>query len=223
MNFFCGTVELSSMPGESHQIYGGQYVSVDAYIPDRNKDFTLRLLCYDRTNPKLEAFMKMEQGQRVLVGGTFKFPSDLNAPWDLLVHTLETNIAPDTYMNQAMLGGAYLTKREISQNKDGQTYQKKLGIEPGNDEETSLITMEFGESRLKKLQAIEAARGNQISVVGGLRAWKPNDSDRLYRYVRGVDFAARSTGSKASQTAPKTGSSVGNTAAEEDPLEDWAS
>ena len=223
MNFFCATVELEDRPGESIKIHGGQYVTAPAFINPGNTDdtrFTVRLLCYEHTCPKLEAFMKLEPGTRVLVGGVFKFSKQLNDRWDVIVHTLETNINPDTYVNHAMLGGAFLTRRPIKESGNG--YSKLLGLDPGNEEETTLITMEIGESRLKKLEQIESAKGNQLSVCGHVRAWKPRDSDALYRFIRGVEFDGRS-GSSATKDKPKVGSSVGQTSADEDPLEQWNS
>ena len=224
MNFFCGTAEITGQPGESLKIYGGQYAALDAFIgSEKSKDFSARLLCYDIDTPKLRAFMSLKPGQRVLIGGTFRFQDDLNAPWDVIIHTLETNIQATTYMNHAMLGGAKLTRTEIKARNDGETYAKKLSLNPGTDDSTSLIDMEIGKSRLAKLQAIESGRENRICVCGHLRAWKPDDSERVYRYIRGVDFNVRAAGKPAAQSAPATGSSVGQSAAEEDPMEDWAS
>ena len=223
MNFFCATVELEDHPTEGLKIHGGQYVAANAFINPGTSDdtrFTVRLLCYDAETSKLAAFMKLVPGQRVLVGGAFKFSKELNARWDVIVHSLETNIAADTYCNHAMLGGAYLTKRDIKENARGDTYSKLLGLDPGNDEESTLITMEIGASRLKKLEAIVAGKGNQLSVCGHVRAWKPADSDAVYRYIRGVEFEARS-GAKTQAAPAQVGSSVGQTAAEEDPVQDF--
>ena len=106
MNIIASTIQVKNIIEEPIEAYGLNYRGAEAVIPagGNNSEVRLRLLCYDRQGPKLDAFLNMKVGTRVLVTGNVVFSEDTAKPLDVLVTTLETNIPQDMYLNQIVLG-----------------------------------------------------------------------------------------------------------------------
>ena len=109
MNFIAATVELRSHITDPINAYGLDYNGADAVIPSGNSagEVKLRLLCYSRQGPKLDAFTGWKTGTRALITGNLVFGEDTSQPMDLIVTTIEPNIPQDMFCNQVVLGNAF--------------------------------------------------------------------------------------------------------------------
>ena len=128
MNFIAATVELKSLGTDTVSAYGLNYRYADAVVPGNsgNSEVKLRLLCYDRTGAKLDAFTSWKEGTRALITGNLVFTDDTAKPLDLIVTTFEANIPADMYCNQIVLGNAFFGSDDIRERKND-TVAVKIG------------------------------------------------------------------------------------------------
>lgn len=219
MNFIAATVELKSLVPDPIDAYGLPYRGADAAVPSSNSagEVRLRLLCYDRQGPKLEAFENWKPGTRALVTGNLVFSDDAKQPLDLIISTIEPNVPQDMYCNQVVLGNAFFGSDEIKERKNSQV-AVKIGTTLDNSEVTTWLFMETHESRKKKLND-RIRKGRPICVQGYIREYRKDDSDSPYRAIVASDFSTRKDG-KSSRRNPQTnGSASGYT--EVDPTPDY--
>ena len=99
MNFIAATVELRAHSTDTINAYGLEYCGADAVVPASSSsgEVRLRLLCYNRTGPKLETFGGGKEGTRALVTGNLVFSDDAKQPLDLIISTIEPNVPQDMY------------------------------------------------------------------------------------------------------------------------------
>ena len=191
MNFIAATVELKeALPGNV-KAYGLDYVAAEAVIPGNNESsqVKLRLLCYDRQGPKLEAFDSWKTGTRALVTGNIVFSDDTSAPLDLVVTTLESSIPQDMYCNQVVLGNAFFGSDEIKERRNGQV-AVKIGSTLDNSDITTWLFMEIHESRKAKLND-RIRKGRPICVQGYIREFRKEGDTSPYRAIVTNDFTTR--------------------------------
>ena len=125
MNIIASTIQVKNIIEEPIEAYGLTYRGAEAVIPagGNNSEVRLRLLCYDRQGPKLDAFLNMKVGNRVLATGNVVFSEDTAKPLDVLVTTLETNIPQDMYLNQIVLGNAFFASDEVKERRNDTSHQ----------------------------------------------------------------------------------------------------
>ena len=89
MNFIAATVELRDFITDPINAYGLDYGGAHAVVPSGNSagEVKLRLLCYNRPGPKLEAFESWKPGTRALITGNIVFSEILRA-LDLIIRRL---------------------------------------------------------------------------------------------------------------------------------------
>ena len=219
MNFIAATVELRGSATDTVSAYGLEYISADAAVPSGNSngEVRLRLLCYNRTGPKLEAFSKWKEGTRALVTGNIVFSDDAKQPLDLIISTLEPNVPQDMYCNQVVLGNAFFGDDQIKERKNGQV-AVKVGTTLDNSEITTWLYMETHESRKVKLTD-RIRKGRPICIQGYLREYRKDDSDSPYRAIVASDFSTRKDRPRTSKNPQNSGSASGYT--EVDPTPDY--
>lgn len=219
MNFIAATVELSSQATDKVDAYGLSYISASAVVPagSANGEVRLRLLCFDREGPKLTTFKSWKPKTRALITGNLVFSDDTSQPLDLIVTTLETNIANDMYCNQVVLGNAFFGSNEIKERKNGQI-ATKIGSTLDNSDVTTWLFLEAHESRKAKLQD-RIRKGRPICVQGYLREYRKDDDDSPYRAIVASDFSTRKDRPRGGQNPATNGSAAGY--AEVDPTPDY--
>ena len=219
MNFIAATVELRAHSTDTVSAYGLEYCGADAAVPSGSSagEVRLRLLCYNRTGPKLEAFSDWKPGTRALITGNIVFSDDAKQPLDLIVSTIEPNIPQDMYCNQVVLGNAFFGSDEIRERKNGQL-AVKIGTTLDNSDVTTWLYLETHESRKKKLEE-RIRKGRAICVQGYLREYRKDDSDSPYRAIVASDFTTRREQRKAGRNPQTNGSASGY--AEVDPTPDY--
>ncbi len=219
MNFIAATVELRDFVADQINAYGLSYCGADAVIPSGNTsgEVKLRLLCYDRPGPKLEAFGSWRAGTRALVTGTIVFSDDTSQPLDLIVTTIETNIPQDMYCNQVVLGNAFFGSDEIKERKNG-TCAIKVGTTLDNSDVTTWLYMEAHESRLPKLKE-RARKGRGLCIQGYIREYRKEGDKSPYRAIVASDFSTRKDRERTSSNNKQTGTAKGY--AEVDPIPDY--
>ena len=219
MNFIAATVELKQFIADPINVYGLDYSAADAVIPSGNStgDVRLRLLCYNRTGPKLETFEGWTEGTRALITGNIVFSEDTAQPLDLIITTIEPSIPKDMYCNQVVLGNAFFGSDEIKERKNGQV-AVKIGTTLDNSEVTTWLYMETHESRKKKLNE-RIRKGRPICVQGYIREYRKDDSDSPYRAIVATDFTTRKDRSESRRNPQTGGSAKGYT--EIDPTPDY--
>ena len=128
MNFAAITVELRETSEDRVNAYGLEYRSANAVIPASSGDneVKLRVLCYNRSGPKLDAVLDWKVGTRALVTGYLMFSDDTAQPLDFVVTTFEPNIPQDMYCNQVVLGNAFFRDQMKSKNEIMEPLQSKL-------------------------------------------------------------------------------------------------
>ena len=185
MNFIAATVELRAHSTDTINAYGLEYCGADAVVPASSSsgEVRLRLLCYNRTGPKLETFGGWKEGTRALVTGNLVFSDDAKQPLDLIISTIEPNVPQDMYCNQVVLGNAFFGDDQIKERKNSQV-AVKIGTTLDNSDITTWLYMETHESRKNKLTD-RIRKGRAICVQGYLREYRKDDSDSPYR--AGVD------------------------------------
>ena len=153
MNFIAATVVLKSSTPEPVSAYGLSYRTAEAVVPggNGNSEVRLRLLCYDRSGAKLDAFNEWKEGNRALITGNLVFSDDTAKPLDLIVSTIETNVPQEMYCNQVVLGNAFFGSDEIRERKNDQV-AVKIGTTLDNSDITTWLFLETHESRKKKLE-----------------------------------------------------------------------
>jgi len=219
MNFIATTVELRGSSTDTVNAYGLDYRSVDAAIPAGSSDgeVKLRLLCYDRPGPKLEAFTNWKEGKRALITGNLVFTEDTKQPLDLIVTTIESNIPQDMYCNQVVLGNAFFGSDEIKERKNSQV-AVKIGTTLDNSDVTTWLYMETHESRKTKLSE-RIRKGRQICVQGYIREYRKEGDTSPYRAIVANDFTTRKDRERTGGRAGATGQAKGY--AEVDPVPDY--
>ncbi len=219
MNFIAATVELRSFITDPINAYGLDYNGADAVIPSGNSngEVKLRLLCYNRPGPKLEAFGGLKQGTRALITGTIVFSDDTSQPMDLIVNTIEPNIPQDMYCNQAVLGNAFFGSDEIKERKNGQI-AIKVGTTLDNSDVTTWLFMELHESRKTKLSD-RVRKGRGICIHGYLREYRKEGDTSPYRAIVANDFTTRKERERTNGQTRATGQAKGY--AEVDPVPDY--
>ena len=219
MNFIATTVELRGSSTDTVNAYGLGYRSVDAVIPAGSSDgeVKLKLLCYDRPGPKLEAFTNWKEGKRALITGNIVFSDDTKQPLDLIVTTIESNIPQDMYCNQVVLGNAFFGSDEIKERKNGQV-AVKIGSTLDNSDVTTWLYLETHESRKKKLSE-RIRKGRALCVQGYIREYRKDDTDSPYRAIVASDFSTRKEKARTSKNPQTNGSAAGY--AEVDPTPDY--
>jgi hypothetical protein len=219
MNFIATTVELRGSSTDTVNAYGLDYRSVDAVIPAGNSDgeVKLRLLCYNRPGPKLEAFTNWKEGKRALITGNLVFSDDTKQPLDLVVTTIESNIPQDMYCNQVVLGNAFFGSDEIKERKNSQV-AVKIGTTLDNSDVTTWLYMETHESRKTKLSE-RIRKGRGICVQGYIREYRKEGDTSPYRAIVANDFTTRKDRERTGGRAAATGQAKGY--AEVDPVPDY--
>ena len=219
MNFIAATVELKSLGSDTVNAYGLEYQYADAVIPSGNSngEVRLRLLCYNRPGPKLEALGGWKVGNRALITGNIVFTEDTAKPLDLIITTIETNIPNDMYCNQVVLGNAFFGASEIKERKNG-TVATKIGTTLDNSDTTTWLYLETHESRKPKLEQ-RLRKGRPICVQGYLREYRKDESDSAYRAIVASDFSTRKDRERRGGPSQATGSAAGY--AEVDPTPDY--
>lgn len=219
MNFIAATVELSESPSSKVNAYGLSYVSANAVVPagSANGEVRLRLLCFDREGPKLNAFTAWKPKTRALITGNLVFSDDTSQPLDLIISTLETNIPEDMYCNQVVLGNAFFGSNEIKERKNGQI-ATKIGSTLDNSDTATWLFLEAHESRKTKLQD-RIRKGRAICVQGYLREYRKDDDDSPYRAIVASDFSTRKDRPRNGKSPVNSGSATGY--AEVDPTPDY--
>lgn len=219
MNFIAATVELRSLISDPINAYGLDYRGADAVIPSGSgaNEVSLRVLCYDRSGPKLDAFLDWKKGTRALITGYLVFSEDTAQPLDLMVTTVEFNIPQDMYCNQVVLGNAFFGSNEIKERKNGQI-ATKIGTTLDNADVTTWLFMELHESRKSKLSdRIRSGRG--ICVHGYIREYRKEGDSSPYRAIVANDFTTRKEKERSNSQARTTGQAKGY--GEVDPVPDY--
>ena len=219
MNFIAATVELRGSSTDTVNAYGLDYRSVDAVIPAGSSDgeVKLRLLCYDRPGPKLDAFSNWKEGKRALITGNLVFGDDTKQPLDLVVTTIESNIPQDMYCNQVVLGNAFFGSDEIKERKNSQV-AVKIGTTLDNSDVTTWLYMETHESRKTKLSE-RIRKGRGICVQGYIREYRKEGDTSPYRAIVANDFTTRKDRERTNGSSRATGQAKGY--AEVDPVPDY--
>lgn len=220
MNFIAATVEVKKISDESVEAFGLTYRFAEAVIPggQSNNDVRIRLLCYDRQGPKLQSFLDIKSGNRVLVSGSVVFSEDTSKPFDVIVTTLEPNIPQDMYVNQVVLGNAFFATDEIKERRNN-TLAVKVGSTLDNSEITTWLFMEIHDSRKAKLND-RIRKGRAICIQGYLREYRKDDSgDSPYRAIVANDFTTRKDRERGGNNPQTKGSASGYT--EIDPTPDY--
>ena len=219
MNFIAATVELKQFIADPINVYGLDYSGADAVIPSGSQsgDVRLRLLCYNRTGPKLETFERWNPGTRALITGNLVFSEDTAQPLDLIITTIEPSIPKDMYCNQVVLGNAFFGSDEIKERKNGQV-AVKIGTTLDNSDVTTWLYMETHESRKKKLND-RIRKGRPICVQGYFREYRKDDSDSPYRAIVATDFTTRKDRVQTGRNPQTSSSAKGYT--EVDPTPDY--
>ena len=221
MNIIASTIQVKNIIEEPIEAYGLNYRGAEAVIPagGNNSEVRLRLLCYDRQGPKLDAFLNMKVGTRVLVTGNVVFSEDTAKPLDVLVTTLETNIPQDMYLNQIVLGNAFFGSDEIKERRND-TIATKIGSTLDNSEVTTWLFMELHNSRQKKLNE-RIRKGRAICVQGYLREYRKDadSNDSPYRAIVANDFSTRKDRERSGSNPQTKGTAAGY--AEVDPTPDY--
>ena len=218
MNFIAATVELRSHITDPINAYGLDYNGADAVIPSGNSagEVKLRLLCYSRQGPKLDAFTGWKTGTRALITGNLVFGEDTSQPMDLIVTTIEPNIPQDMFCNQVVLGNAFFGSDEIKERKNNQI-AIKIGTTLDNSDVTTWLFMETHDSRKSKLTE-RVRKGRPICVQGYLREYRKEGDTSPYRAIVANDFTTRKDREPSSRKAA-TGAAKGY--AEVDPVPDY--
>ena len=219
MNFIATTVELRGSSTDTVNAYGLDYRSVDAVIPAGSSDgeVKLRLLCYNRPGPKLDAFTNWKEGKRALITGNLVFSDDTKQPLDLVVTTIESNIPQDMYCNQVVLGNAFFGSDEIKERKNSQL-AVKIGTTLDNSDVTTWLYMETHESRKTKLSE-RIRKGRGICVQGYIREYRKEGDTSPYRAIVANDFTTRKDRERTGGSSRATGQAKGY--AEVDPVPDY--
>ena len=221
MNIIASTIQVKNIIEEPIEAYGLNYRGAEAVIPagGNNSEVRLRLLCYDRQGPKLESFLNMKVGNRVLVTGNVVFSEDTAKPLDVLVTTIETNIPQDMYLNQIVLGNAFFGSDEVKERRND-TIATKIGSTLDNSEVTTWLFMELHNSRQKKLNE-RIRKGRAICVQGYLREYRKDadSSDSPYRAIVANDFSTRKDRERGGSNPQTKGTAAGY--AEVDPTPDY--
>jgi len=221
MNIIASTIQVKNIIDEPIEAYGLNYRGAVAVIPagGNNSEVRLRLLCYDRPGPKLEAFLAMKPGNRVLVTGNVVFSEDTAKPLDVLVTTLETNIPQDMYLNQIVLGNAFFASDEVRERKND-TVATKIGSTLDNSDVTTWLFMELHSSRQTKLND-RLRKGRPICVQGYIREYRKDadSNDSPYRAIVANDFSTRKDRERGGNNPQTKGTAAGY--AEVDPTPDY--
>ena len=221
MNFIAATVELRETSSDTVNAYGLEYRSANAVIPASNGDneVKLRVLCYNRSGPKLDAVLDWKVGTRAFVTGYLMFSDDTSQPLDFLVTTFEPNIPQDMYCNQVVLGNAFFGSDEIKERNNG-TLAIKIGTTLDNADVTTWLFMELHESRKRKLND-RVRKGRGICVHGYLREYRKEGDTSPYRAIVANDFSTRKERERSGGSSKATGSAKGYGAADVDPTPDY--
>jgi len=219
MNFIAATIELKSFIGDKINAYGLSYCGADGVVPagNSNGEVRIRLLCYDKQGPKLQAFENWKTGNRALITGNLAFGDDPSAPLDLIVSTIETNVPKDMYINQVVLGNAFFGSDEIKTQKSG-NISIKVGTTLDNKDDTIWLYMETDQARKKKLNE-RVRKGRQICIQGYLREYRKDDSDSPYRAIVASDFTTRKERERANSNPQTNATAAGYS--ELDPTPDY--
>ena len=219
MNFIVATVELRDFITEPINAYGLDYRGANAVVPASNgaSEVRFRLLCYNRTGPKLQSFEEWKPGTRALITGNIVFSDDTSKPLDLIVTTIEQNIPKDMYCNQVVLGNAFFGDDQVKERKNGMV-ATKIGTTLDNTDVTTWLYLELNEQRKTKLTE-RIRKGRAICVQGYLREYRKDDSDSPYRAIVANDFSTRKELAKSTGSRTQTGTAAGY--AEVDPSPDY--
>ena len=190
MNFIVASIELKEKEQDSTLVYGHKYLVAHAVIPTGNAatEVRLRLLCYENSG-KAQAFKDWAEGSRALVSGDLVFGEDTNAPLDVIISKLETNVAADTYCNQILLGNAFFASNDVKTRNNG-TVAVKVGTTLDNSETTTWMFLEFDPSRKGKIDS-RIRSGRELVARGHLREYRKQDSEGSYRALVCDDFTTR--------------------------------
>ncbi len=219
MNFIAATVELRTKPIDSVRAYGLDYMCADAVVPGSgdNAEVRLRVLCYNRTGPKLETFGGWKEGTRALITGNIVFGDDSGKPLDIIINTIETNVPQDMYCNQVVLGNAFFGDNEIRERRNG-TVACKIGTTLDNSSTTTWLYLETYEARKEKLTKY-IRKGRPCCIQGYIREYRKDDADSPYRAIVANDFTIRKDRERTGGRKTETGSASGY--AEVDPTPDY--
>ena len=219
MNFIVATVELRDFITEPINVYGLDYRGANAVVPASNgaSEVRFRLLCYNRSGPKLQSFEEWKPGTRALITGNIVFSDDTSKPLDLIVTTIEQNIPKDMYCNQVVLGNAFFGDDQVKERKNGMV-ATKIGTTLDNTDVTTWLYLEINEQRKPKLTE-RIRKGRPICVQGYLREYRKDDSDSPYRAIVANDFSTRKELAKSTGSRAQTGTAAGY--AEVDPSPDY--
>jgi len=221
MNIIASTIEIKNIIDEPIEAFGLTYRGANAVIPagGNNSEVRLRLLCYDRSGPKLDTFLNMKVGNRVLATGSIIFSEDTAKPLDVVVTTLETNIPQDMYLNQVVLGNAFFATNEVKDRKNN-TIATKIGTTLDNSSVTTWLFMETHDSRREKLNS-RIRKGRPICVQGYIREYRKDSdsSDSPYRAIVANDFSTRKDREQSGNNPQTKGTASGYT--EIDPTPDY--
>ena len=219
MNFIAATVELRTHITDPINAYGLDYRGADAVIPSASgaNEVNLRVLCYDRSGPKLDAFLEWKKGNRALITGYLVFSEDTSQPLDMIVTTVEFSIPQDMYCNQVVLGNAFFGSDEIKERKNGQI-AIKVGTTLDNADVTTWLFMELHESRKAKLTD-RVRKGRGICIHGYLREYRKEGDTSPYRAIVANDFTTRKERERSNGSSRTTGQAKGY--AEVDPVPDY--
>ena len=220
MNFIAATVELKSFVSDPIKAYGLDYRGANAVIPASNGDneVQLRVLCYNRQGPKLDALLDWKVGTRAFITGYLLFSEDTSQPLDFLVTTFEPNIPQDMYCNQVVLGNAFFGSDEIKERKNG-SVSIKIGTTLDNADVTTWLFMELHESRRRKLSD-RVRKGRGICVHGYIRQYRKEGDTSPYRAIVANDFSTRKERERTQGSNKATGSAKGYGPADVDPTPD---
>ena len=219
MNFIVATVELRDFVTEPINVYGLDYCGANAVVPGNGSasEVRFRVLCYDRSGPKLDNFLSWKPGTRALITGNIVFSDDTSKPLDLIVTTIEQNIPKDMYCNQIVLGNAFFGSDEIKERKNG-VVATKVGTTLDNTDVTTWLFLELNEQRKEKLSQ-RLRKGRAICIQGYLREYRKDDSDSPYRAIVANDFSTRKELPRSNGSRTQTGTAAGY--AETDPTPDY--
>ena len=219
MNFIVATVELRDFIAEPINTYGLDYRGANAVVPASNgaSEVRFRLLCYNRSGPKLQSFEEWKPGTRALITGNIVFSDDTSKPLDLIITTIEQNIPKDMYCNQVVLGNAFFGDDQVKERKNGMV-ATKIGTTLDNTDVTTWLYLEINEQRKPKLTE-RIRKGRPICVQGYLREYRKDDSDSPYRAIVANDFSTRKELAKSTGSRAQTGTAAGY--AEVDPSPDY--
>ena len=219
MNFIAATVELKSFIQDPINAYGLDYRGADAVVPggSGNSEVRLRILCYDRTGAKLDAFQGWKPGTRALITGNLVFTEDYTKPLDLIVTTIEPNVPVDMYCNQVVLGNAFFAEDQIKERRNDQV-AVKIGTSLDNSDVVTWLYLETHESRKKKLQD-RIRKGRALCIQGYLREYRKDDTDSAYRAIVASDFSTRKEQKRSGRSPQTSGTAAGYT--DVDPTPDY--